>query len=476
MAAAGNIVEFPARRVRRRDYEIAFLPAALEIMETPPSPIGRAIGATIMAFFCLAAAWATVGRIDIVATAPGRIVPDDRVKVIQPFETGVVRAIHVRDGASVKAGDVLIELDPTISAAETDHIKSDFVAAELEVARLRAALAGHANPLDDFIAPADASQGLIEMQRRFLATQTAEQDAKLAEITRQLAEKEAEGETITATIDKLQAVLPPLQERVTVSKNLYDKGLASKITYLTDLQDLISQQHDLPVLQSREREIKAAVSVLRETRERAEAEYRRTLFDVLAKAEQRAAGLAQDLKKAEQRARMQTLTAPVDGVVQQLSVHTIGGVVTPAQALAVVVPVDAALEIEAMVSNSDVGFVSPGQDAEIKVDTFNFTRYGLLHGRVLGISRDTVTNDRREDAAGDTSSTRESSAIENKGQESAYLARVSLDHSQIPIEGRSADLSPGMSVTVEIKTGSRRIIGYLLSPLIRYRQEVLRER
>ena len=476
MAAAGNIVEFPTRQVRRRDYEIAFLPAALEVMEAPPSPVGRAIGATIIAFFCLAAAWASVGKVDIVATAPGKIVPDDRVKIVQPFETGVVHAIHVRDGIAVKAGDVLIELDPTISAAETDHIKSDLVAAQLEVARLRAALSGRADPLDDFIAPADASQALIDTQRRFLATQTAEQNAKLAEITRQLVEKEAEGETIAATIDKLQAVLPPLQERVSVSKNLYDKGLASKITYLTDLQDLISQQHDLPVLQSRQSEVKAAVSVLKETRERAQAEYRHSLFDDLAKAEQKAAGLAQDMIKAEHKAKMQTLTAPVDGVVQQLSVHTIGGVVTPAQPLAVVVPADAALEIEAMVSNSDVGFVSAGQEAEIKVDTFNFTRYGLLHGRVLGISRDTVTNGSRDYSERDPSSTGDNSTTQKKGQEPAYLARISLDRSQMQIDGRSTDLSPGMSVTVEIKTGSRRIISYLLSPLIRYKQEILRER
>ncbi|MDX8441941.1 HlyD family type I secretion periplasmic adaptor subunit [Mesorhizobium australafricanum] len=476
MAITGTIVEFPARQVRRRGHEIAFLPAALEVMETPPSPIGRAIGATIIAFFCLALAWAMVGKVDIVAAAPGRIVPDDRVKVIQPFESGVVHAIHVREGASVRAGDVLIELDPTISAAETDHIKSDFVAAELEVARIKAALAGNADPLNDFIAPADASQALVETDRRFLVTQTAEQDAKLAEITRQLAEKQAERETIAATIAKLQATLPPLQERVAVSKNLYDKGLASKMSYLTDLQDLVGQQHDLPVLESRQHEVEAAIAVLEETRSRAKAEYRRTLFDELAKAEQKAAGLAQDMIKAEHRAKMQTLTAPVDGVVQQLSVHTIGGVVTPAQALAVVVPADAALEIEAMVSNSDVGFVSAGQEAEIKVDTFNFTRYGLLHGRVLGISRDAVTNDRRDDAVRDPSSTAESSTTEKKDQEPAYLARVSMDRTQMQIEGRSADLSPGMSVTVEIKTGSRRIISYLLSPLLRYRQEIFRER
>ncbi|WP_348642703.1 HlyD family efflux transporter periplasmic adaptor subunit [Mesorhizobium sp. B3-2-1] len=135
-----------------------------------------------------------------------------------------------------------------------------------------------------------------------------------------------------------------------------------------------------------------------------------------------------------------------------------GGVVTPAQSLAVVVPADAALEIEAMVSNSDIGFVSPGQEAEIKVDTFNFTRYGLLHGRVLGVSHDAVNNDKRDDASGEPRSAAESSTTETRGQGLAYVARVSLDRTQMRIEGRSADLSPGMSVTVEIKTGSRRII------------------
>ncbi len=125
------------------------------------------------------------------------------------------------------------------------------------------------------------------------------------------------------------------------------------------------------------------MAAVRETRGQAVAEYRRTLSDELAKSEQKANGLAQDLIKAEQKTRLQLLTAPVDGVVQQLAIHTVGGVVTPAQSLLVVVPSDSRLEIEAMVSNRDIGFVQPGQEAEIKIDTFNFTRYGLLHGRVL---------------------------------------------------------------------------------------------
>jgi hemolysin D len=476
MTAARKIIQFPSRPRQRRQYETAFLPAALEVVETPPSPIGRAVGFTIIMLFCAALAWASLGKVDVVATAPGKIVANGRTKVIQPAETGVVRAIHVRDGAMVKAGDVLIELDPTISAAELDHVKSDLIAAELNITRLRAALAADVDPIADFAPPAGASQRLVEMHRQFLASQKAEHAAKLAEIDRQLAQKEAERDTIAATIAKLGATIPLLQERVDVRKYLYDKAVGSKIIYLTDFQDLVGLQQDVLVQQSRLREAEAAVAGLTQGRLKTEAEYRRTLYDDLEKAEQRAAGLAQDVIKGEQKAKQQILTAPVAGVVQQLAVHTIGGVVTPAQTLAAVVPLDSDIEIEAMVMNRDIGFVVPGQSAAIKIDTFNFTRYGLVDGRVLSISRDAITRDRHEDKPGNQPAGAESASSEPKGQELVYAARVSLDRSRMEIDGRTVQLSPGMAVTVEIKTGSRRIISYLLSPLMRYNQEVLRER
>jgi hemolysin D len=170
------------------------------------------------------------------------------------------------------------------------------------------------------------------------------------------------------------------------------------------------------------------------------------------------------------------LEAPVDGVVQQLSVHTIGGVVTPAQPLLVVVPLDSHLEIEAMVSNRDIGFVHEGQSAEIKVDTFNFTRYGLLHSEVINVSQDAITRDTPQEKNGDKVKGSEVSSGEPNGQELSYAARVSLDRMQMQVEDRLVNLSPGMAVTVEIKTGSRRIISYLLSPVIKYKQEMLRER
>jgi hemolysin D len=163
-------------------------------------------------------------------------------------------------------------------------------------------------------------------------------------------------------------------------------------------------------------------------------------------------------------------------VVQQLAIHTVGGVVTPAQSLLVVVPSDSRLEIEAMVSNRDIGFVRPGQEAEIKIDTFNFTRYGLLHGRVLTVSQDAVIRDRQQDRSNDRTLGTQNDTSEPKGQELNYSARISLDRAQMRIDDRMVNLSPGMAVTVEIKTGSRMILSYLLSPLLRYQQESLRER
>jgi hemolysin D len=467
----------PLRRAhKRRGEELAFLPAALEIVETPPSPIGRTIGFTIILLFCAALVWAWWGTIDIVASATGKVVPSGRTKVIQPFETGVVRSIRVQDGQVVKAGDVLIELDPTVNAAERDHLRNDLLAERLNIARLRAALAGGDDPMADFTPPDDADPALISTQRQLLLNQVTEHRAKIAALARQQAQKEAEQATIAATIHKLETMIPVIQPRVDIRKTLMEKELGSKLTYFETLQLLVEQQEELSVQKSHLREAEAAVAAIRETRGQAVAEYRRTLSDELAKAVQKANGLAQDLIKAEQKTRLQLLTAPVDGVVQQLAIHTVGGVVTPAQALLVVVPSDSRLEIEAMVANRDVGFVQPGQDAEIKVDTFNFTRYGLLQGQVLSVSQDAITRDRQQDRSNDRGLGTQNETSEPKGQELNYSARISLDRTKMQIDDRMVNLSPGMAVTVEIKTGSRMILTYLLSPLLRYRQETLHER
>jgi hemolysin D len=238
------------------------------------------------------------------------------------------------------------------------------------------------------------------------------------------------------------------------------------------LQQLTESQQERLVQQSRSHEAQAALAAITDTRAQTEAEYRRTLFGELTEAERKAAGLAADLSKAQERTKLQLLTAPVSGMVQQLAVHTVGGVVTPAQTLLVIVPGDSQLEIEAMVSNRDIGFVHAGDEVQIKVDTFDFTRYGLLHGKVLSISQDAIARDTSNEKAGD----KPPATSEPKGQELSYAARISVDRTQMQVEDKMVNLSPGMAVTAEIKTGSRRIISYLLSPLMKYKQDSLRER
>ena len=469
------VIPFRTTNARSSD-QLAFLPAALEILETPPSPIGRTIGMILIALFCTGLAWSAWGTIDIVASASGKVVSGGRSKVVQPFETGVVRAIRVQDGQSVKAGEVLIELDPTVNEAERDHLHDDLVAERLNVARLRAALGGGEGRVADFAAPAAADPVLVATQRQLLTNQVSEHRAKVAALARQQAQKEAEHETIAATIHKLEALIPVIQQRVDIRKVLMEKEIGSKLTYYEILQLLVEQQEELRVQNSHLREAEAAVAAIRETRAQAIAEYSKSLSDDLAKSEQKANGLAQDLIKAQQKTRLQQLTSPVDGVVQQLAVHTVGGVVTPAQSLLVIVPTDSQLEVEALVSNRDIGFVQPGQGAEIKVDTFNFTRYGLLHGEVLGISQDAIIRERPPERGSERALGTPHDTSEPNGQELNYSARVSLDRTLMQVEDRTVSLAPGMAVTVEIKTGSRTILSYLLSPLRRYRQEILRER
>ncbi|HYM04409.1 MAG TPA: HlyD family type I secretion periplasmic adaptor subunit, partial [Stellaceae bacterium] len=220
----------------------------------------------------------------------------------------------------------------------------------------------------------------------------------------------------------------------------------------------------------------AALAALKEQRQQSLAEYRRGNLGDLAQAEQKAASLKEQLIQAEQRRQLQTLTAPVDGTVQQLAVHTVGGVVTPAQQLMVIVPADSRLEVEAMVSNRDIGFVHDGEPAEIKVDTFNFTRYGLLHGEVLTVSQDAVAREKPGDKSNASTRNAQPDTSEPQGQELVYAARISLSATQMMIDDKPVNLSPGMAVTVEIKTGSRRVIEYVLAPLLRYKQASLRER
>ena len=463
----------------REDTARQFLPAALEIVETPASPVKRAIGATIILFFLIAVIWAVFGHVDIIATASGKIVPTGRTKTIQPLETGIVSAIHVQDGDQVTAGQVLIELDRTVTQAERKHVAKDLIASELDVARLAALRDSFdAGTLPhDLATPAGASAADMARTRSSMNAQGSEQLAKLASIARQIEQKFAESQSVTATITKIDAMLPLMEEEASVRHKAMEIQYGNRIAWIEAQTKLIEQQNERLVQQRKIVEIAAARQALEQQLEQTKAGYEHQVLNDLSDAEKKVEEFSQDLVKAEQKTSEQVLRSPISGTVQQLALHTVGGVVTPAQQLMNVVPEDSHLEAEAMISNRDIGFVSAGQPVEVKIDTFNFTRYGLLHGTVVSVSQDAIVRDKPNAKAGDQKPGGAlSDTSEPEGQELLYSARVSLDQTQMLVENKMVNLAPGMAVTVEVKTGTRRIIEYLMSPLLRYRQESLRER
>jgi len=254
-------------------------------------------------------------------------------------------------------------------------------------------------------------------------------------------------------------------------------AFASKAAWRDSERAHTDQWHQLAVQQSHGGQLLAAraaraalVAELSQTR----AGYAHDVLKDLAEAEQKDGGLAQQYAAAAHKAHETVLTAPIDGTVQALAVHTLGGVVQPAQALLTVVPDDGPVLVEATVENADIGFVRAGQDVEVKVRTFEFTRYGLLHGRVVDVSRDRVAE--AAPSRGDGKVDPDAKAEDGKPNEPGYVAHVVLDSARMVVDGREEALSPGMAVTAKIKTGRRSVISYLLSPMRRYAHEGIRER
>lgn len=459
-----------------RNDEREFLPAALEVVETPPSPTGRLLGLIIITFFGVAVAWSFFGKVDVLATAPGRLIPTGDVKVIQPLDPGVVRAIHVQDGDHVKAGQLLIELDPTQAGADSQRLSGDFIQAELDVARLTALKntveTGRA-PV--FVPPKDAPPERIEEARAAMRAQADQQAAKVADLSQQISQKAAEAAEVRAEIDKINSQIPMLADKERIHRELTQQGFGTSLAYLDAQQQLAEARHELGVENQKAAETAAARAALERQRDGARSEYAAELLTDLRKAEEQQNENGQELIKARDKSSQTELRAPIDGVVDQLAVHTLHGVVTPAEHLMIVVPQSRNLMIEAQLANRDVGFVHAGQPVKVKIETFNFTRYGLINGHVVDVSKDVITppDDARQQQQGEGGA---SATAEAQRPSPTYVARILLDKTSMMIDGHDEPLQPGMAITAEIRTGNRSIIDYLLSPLARRTQESLHER
>jgi hemolysin D len=466
---------------RRTRDEREFLPAALEIVDTPPSPVGRAIGLTIILVAIIAIVWSIFGKVDIVATASGRIVPAGKTKIVQPADTGIVTGIHVADGDQVKAGDILIELNSNQVSADRDRFVRDLLQANLNLARLRglaATLPGTAgegqepNLVDP---PQDASKEDLALTLAAMRAQAANENAKLADLDQQIEAKRAEAAEAAANATKLQASLPMLADQEQLLRTMRDQKIGSKLDWYQVNQQLIEQKHEIGVLAHRREAAEAAQRALREQRAAEATQFQMAILSELDKVRAQASELNAELAKSQQRVSQNVLLAPIDGTVQQLAIHTIGGVVTPAESLLAIVPHDDSLVVEAAVQNRDVGFISEGQTVRVKVEAFNFTLYGLIEGKVLSVTRDAVAQS--NDSKNKNNSQNEGDPAATEGQSGpVYMARIALDQDWMMTENGRVALTPGMAVTAEIQTGERRLISYLLSPLVRHVSESMRER
>lgn len=442
----------------RLTHEVQFLPAALALQEKPPYPAPRYIQWAILVFCALALLWACIGEIDVVATANGKIVPSGKTKVIQPSEVAVVKAIHVYDGQQVKAGELLVELDSQITGADVERLRSDLLAARIDSARASALLTaiesgrepGRVAALLDGV---DAKR--IDSAQTWVQGQYLELRSNVAQMQAGIEQRSAEIEAAQSSIASLQKSLPIARQLAEDYRRLLERNFVAKHASLEKEQALLDQERELAVQKARLLELQASRREAEERKEGVFAQARRSMLDLQHEADQRLAGLTQELLKAQQRDRLTRLVAPVDGTVQQLAIHTPGGVVTEAQPLMAIVPRDQPVEVEAMLENKDIGFVRAGQEVEVKVETFNFTKYGVMHGVVQSVSSD---------------------AIEDERLGLVYSTRIQLKENLIRIGERSVLLSPGMAVRAEVKTDRRKVIDYFLSPLQRHLDEGLAER
>ncbi|WP_320534935.1 HlyD family type I secretion periplasmic adaptor subunit [Robbsia andropogonis] len=439
----------------RLSHERAFLPANLELIESPVHPAPMWSMRIIVVLVFLIVLIATLGQLDIVAVAKGKLLPNVRVKVIQPAITGVVKDILVRDGQRVHAGDLLMQLDPTQAAADSDKARLSKIEAALAAERSRSLLSASSTGQPPHVRLVDGASMAEQQDAQHYAESLyhAYRD-KLNSAQAELLKQEAELDESHQEIARLMATAPLARQQANQYKALVANKYVAQTDYLDKEQAALDKEHELAAQQSHAHELAEGIAEQRADIASTTSQFRSEQLDTLDKATQQLDQSRNDETKADTRQKLMSLTSPVDGTVQQLAIHTLGGVATAAQSVMEIVPNDT-VEVEADVENKDIGFVKVGQTAIVKIEAFPYTRFGYLTGKVVAVSND---------------------AVQDKKLGLTFVAHVRLPTNRILANGQWINLTPGMEVTTEIKTGKQSVAHYFLDPVIRTSQESLRER
>jgi len=421
-----------------------FKPLLVEIEEEPLNPLGRTVFwiiITAMLFFSL---WMFFGKIDVVVTARGKVIPTGEIKTVQPLSSGVVRNILVKPGDFVEKGTVLMEIDPSDIDPELESMKKDLKQVELELLRLEALLndTAFASPKDKF----DADLLLVQLQiyqssREKLFKQVNVKSKELLQLGERLASQRKVHQQAIFQHHQADERFQRLQEvRDIISRDVFEQGERDLKAAESEMK---TSAHGIAELESNIQRVNKEIDLIRE-------EERNQLLAELAEKQQRRAFLDGKVQRSAFLSSCQQITSPVKGHVAQLLFHTIGGVVAPAEDLATIVPLDSPLLIKAFVENKDVGYLRPGMDVSLKVDTFEFQKYGILEGELLQVSKD---------------------SIEDQKMGLVYEAYVKPLQTTLMVDGKETAISTGMSISAEIKVGKRRIIEFFIYPLIKYWNE-----
>jgi len=479
-----NVHAPPERRILHRD-DREFLPAALEIPESPPSPIAMGLSAAICGLAAFALLVGYYGKIEIIASAQGKIRPIGQVKTVQSMENGKVTEIRVRDGDRVERGDVIVTLDSTEVQAQLASSAGLLAAAKAEIAR-RTAVDGVVSerPDDRYAIPVlkpipSVSSDLLAREQRNASGELAALNAKIESIKAQVDEKRADLRRIQGSIAAQRNLIETLNQRVSMKTALLERNSGSRASVIDATETMQQQEATLAAqlgqIGSTEAAIASAESEIIQSIEDFRADNLRKLAEREAQEDQ----LSHKVVELAAKLDNYTLISPATGVVQGITVTTIGQVLTLSQEVARVVPDSSQLEIEAYLANKDIGFVEISQQAAIKIETLPFSRYGTVPALVTHIARDAIPEpdaQARESGAPRVSRSINVSAGEQRVQNLVYPVTLRLDSTTVKADGRPVRLLPGMTVTAEIKTGYRTVLEYVFSPLVEITSSALHER
>ena len=430
-----------------------FKPILAEVEEKPPNPIGRAFLWTTIAILGLALIGLIFIKVDVVVTARGKIIPAGDVKVLQPLETGVVSKICVREGDYVKAGSPLIEIDPSVDSADLEGKEKNLNLSRVSMARIRAVLDDRAfRPSGE-----GRPQEIVDTQVKLYQSQRALYHSTLKE--KQLALEEAEHgvRTLQDELTKLENQLAVTQDVEKKQKSLVEIGALAENRFKEKVRERMSQEREVGAKRGQIKEATVRAARVKSEVESFRNSFREKMLSELSSNMQGKNILEAEVTSLNFKKGKRSINAPVSGYVHILSIKTVGGVVTPAQQVVSLVPEDAALMARVLVLNKDAGFVWPGQKCVVKVDTFDFQKYGMIDGTVESVNPFSVEEK------------------ENSGD--GYPLHVTLASEELKTkDGSTHKVRPGMSVSAEIQVGKRRVVEFFLFPIIKYLDEGLKVR